>query len=110
MCRYYIGYKTLKRRIKYYSGRAEAASGFTDDQRYEIVKSFSELLDSQVHFNSLGFWGMYSVFALQLLHPIDPSSQKSSHESCGFEFFTRNSFERESFGESAGGEDCIVSN
>lgn len=47
MCRYYIGYKTLKKRIKHYSGRAKA-SDLTDDERYEIVKSFSELLDSQV--------------------------------------------------------------
>lgn len=46
-CRYYIGYKSLKKRIKHYSGRAHA-SGVTDDERHEIVKSFSELLDSQV--------------------------------------------------------------
>jgi hypothetical protein len=46
-CRYYIGYKLLKKKIKVYSGRAHA-SGVTDAERHEIVKSFSELLDSQV--------------------------------------------------------------
>lgn len=44
---YYIGYKSLKKRIKHYSGRVRA-SGVTDDERHEIVKAFSELLDSQV--------------------------------------------------------------
>jgi hypothetical protein len=41
-CRYYIGYKLLKKKIKVYSGRAHA-SGVTDAERHEIVKSFSEL-------------------------------------------------------------------
>lgn len=44
---YYIGYKTLKKRIKHYSGRAQA-SDISEEERHEIVKSFSELLDSQV--------------------------------------------------------------
>ncbi|KAG0605422.1 hypothetical protein M758_9G057600 [Ceratodon purpureus] len=44
---YYIGYKLLKKKIKLYSGRAHA-SGVTDAERHEIVKAFSELLDSQV--------------------------------------------------------------
>lgn len=47
LCRYYIGYKMLKKRIKHYSTRAKT-SGVTEDERYEIVKSFSEILDSQV--------------------------------------------------------------
>lgn len=47
LCSYYIGYKSLKKRIKYYSGRAHASTA-TEDERHEIVKSFSELLDSQV--------------------------------------------------------------
>lgn len=47
MRRYYIGYKTLKKRIKHYSGRAQA-SDISEEERHEIVKSFSELLDSQV--------------------------------------------------------------
>lgn len=50
--RYYIGYKSLKKRIKHYSGRVRA-SGVTDDERHEIVKAFSELLDSQVLLCSL---------------------------------------------------------
>jgi hypothetical protein len=44
---YYIGYKSLKKRIKHYSTRVHA-TGVTDDERHEIVKSFSELLDSQI--------------------------------------------------------------
>ncbi|XP_024368342.1 SPX domain-containing membrane protein OsI_21475 [Physcomitrium patens] len=44
---YYIGYKALKKRIKHYSQRAHA-SGISDEERHEIVRSFSELLDSQV--------------------------------------------------------------
>lgn len=51
MCRYYIGYKTLKKRIKHYSSRAKTSS-VTDDERYEIVKSFSEILDSQVRYST----------------------------------------------------------
>lgn len=47
LCSYYIGYKSLKKRIKHYSGRAHAST-VTEDERHEIVKSFSELLDSQV--------------------------------------------------------------
>jgi hypothetical protein len=45
-CRYYIGYKILKKRIKQYAIRAATAS---DDERDEIIHAFSRLLDSQVH-------------------------------------------------------------
>jgi SPX domain protein involved in polyphosphate accumulation len=43
---YYIGYKALKKRIKQYASRAAGAS---DDERDEIIRTFSRLLDSQVH-------------------------------------------------------------
>jgi SPX domain protein involved in polyphosphate accumulation len=42
---YYIGYKALKKRIRLYGNRASIA---TDEERQEIMKSFSELLDSQI--------------------------------------------------------------
>ncbi|KAH8940061.1 hypothetical protein BDL97_15G068500 [Sphagnum fallax] len=42
---YYIGYKILKKRIKQYAIRAATAS---DDERDEIVRAFSRLLDSQI--------------------------------------------------------------
>jgi hypothetical protein len=42
---YYIGYKTLKKRIKQYASRAASAS---DDERDEIIRTFSRLLDSQI--------------------------------------------------------------
>jgi hypothetical protein len=48
--RYYIGYKTLKKRIKQYASRAASAS---DDERDEIIRTFSRLLDSQVHNTTL---------------------------------------------------------
>lgn len=60
LCSYYIGYKSLKKRIKYYSGRAHAATA-TEDERREIVKSFSELLDSQV--GTLGVTTLVNIWA-----------------------------------------------
>ncbi len=44
-CRYYIGYKALKKKIRLYGNRASVA---TQDECREIMKSFSDLLDSQV--------------------------------------------------------------
>lgn len=43
--RYYIGYKALKKKIRLYGNRAAVA---TEDECQEIMKSFSDLLDSQV--------------------------------------------------------------
>jgi hypothetical protein len=51
-CSYYIGYKALKKRIRLYGNRASIA---TDEERQEIMKSFSELLDSQVKLPRLFF-------------------------------------------------------
>ncbi len=51
-CSYYIGYKALKKRIRLYGNRASIA---TDEERQEIMKSFSELLDSQVKLSRLFF-------------------------------------------------------
>ncbi len=51
-CSYYIGYKALKKRIRLYGNRASIA---TDEERQEIMKSFSELLDSQVKLSHLFF-------------------------------------------------------
>jgi SPX domain protein involved in polyphosphate accumulation len=42
---YYIGYKALKKKIRLYGNRAAVA---TEDECQEIMKSFSDLLDSQV--------------------------------------------------------------
>lgn len=42
--RYYIGYKLLKKRIKYYFG-CVCVLGVIDDECYEIVKVFLEFLD-----------------------------------------------------------------
>jgi SPX domain protein involved in polyphosphate accumulation len=49
---YYIGYKALKKRIRLYGNRASIA---TNEERQEIMKSFSELLDSQVKLSHLFF-------------------------------------------------------
>jgi hypothetical protein len=43
--RYYIGYKALKKKIRLYGNRAAVA---TEDECQEIMKSFSDLLDSQI--------------------------------------------------------------
>jgi hypothetical protein len=51
-CSYYIGYKALKKRIRLYGNRASIA---TNEERQEIMKSFSELLDSQVKLSHLFF-------------------------------------------------------
>ncbi|CAK9219541.1 unnamed protein product [Sphagnum troendelagicum] len=42
---YYIGYKALKKKIRLYGNRASVA---TQDECQEIMKSFSDLLDSQI--------------------------------------------------------------
>lgn len=47
LCRYYLGYKALKQRIRYYCERVRSETP-TEDECYEIVKTFSDLLDFQV--------------------------------------------------------------
>jgi hypothetical protein len=47
LCRYYLGYKALKQRIRYYCERVRSETP-TEDECHEIVKTFSDLLDFQV--------------------------------------------------------------
>jgi hypothetical protein len=48
-CSYYIAYKPLKKRIRVYSARVQNSAALRDEEHQEIVKAFSELLDSQVY-------------------------------------------------------------
>lgn len=83
---YYIGYKSLKKRIKHYSGRVHA-SGVSDDERHDIVKSFSELLDSQIEKIVLFLIERQGLLAerLQRLRKLRESANQVYYEAEDFE-------------------------